>query len=128
MCANQIKNNARTLEEQADVNKIIQEMATNVIDIGTLGSHIMEQHEYRERMNHYFNKLRTMNTTKVQWSMPNHCILIDIPNPDKILFSDISISKPEYNHICSMLTRLDKSMKHTTVIHKKDILIPFMVS
>lgn len=59
----------------------------------------MEQHEYRERMNHYFNKLRTMNTTKVQWSMPNHCILIDIPNPDKILFSDISISKPEYNHV-----------------------------
>jgi len=46
-------------DEQSALNKILQQTATNVIDVAALDSHNLEQHEYVERARQYIQKAQT---------------------------------------------------------------------
>lgn len=55
---------------------------SNIIDIGALDSHNLEQHEYMERSRAYAKRIETGN-----FKIPkrNACLLQDIPAPEKVL-------------------------------------------
>lgn len=57
----------------------------NVIDVGALDSHNLEQHEYMERSRAYAKRIETCGV-KVPQTTP--CLLNDIPAPEKILAAE----------------------------------------
>ncbi|XKL65393.1 hypothetical protein PGB90_008813 [Kerria lacca] len=114
-------------EEHSDLNKILQEMATNVIDVASLGSHSLEQHEYRERMSFYMNKMKALTSSKSLCKLPKVTILQDVPNPDKILVTPSLVSDDELNFIYSILNNVDHSLEEMKIENSEDLLIPFQV-
>lgn len=90
-------------DEQSALNKILQEFAVwvfhqnvyplfqlapfrNVIDVGALDSHNLQQNEYIERMRHYDTRVQHCNKSRLMTR--KKCILQDIPTTDKILMTD----------------------------------------
>lgn len=77
-------------DEQSALNRILQETATNVIDVAALDSHNLQQHEYLERMKQYnarVQQITTNNKSKLT-NKQQPCLLQDIPVPEKILSSE----------------------------------------
>nr|CAD7398651.1 unnamed protein product [Timema poppensis] len=73
-------------DEQSALNRILQETATNVIDVAALDSHNLEQHEYLDRVKHYTQKLQTGSRWVSSRKPP--CLLVDIPAPEKLLAAE----------------------------------------
>ncbi|CAG2061584.1 unnamed protein product, partial [Timema podura] len=73
-------------DEQSALNRILQETATNVIDVAALDSHNLEQHEYLDRVKHYTQKLQTGSRWVSSRKAP--CLLVDIPAPEKLLAAE----------------------------------------
>lgn len=97
----------------------------NVIDVGVLGSHSLEQHESRERNSFYFNKMRSLNTTKSLYKLPKQCLLVDLPNPDKMLSSSCAISHNELQNV-SFLTVLVSRMVTNGVLYRNYVILIFL--
>jgi hypothetical protein len=74
---------------------IIYIIYRNVIDVAALGSHNMEQHEYLERMNQYHSKIALVAGGSWQNPVKRQCLLIDIPNAEKVL-SNSAISSNNF--------------------------------
>ncbi|KAG8309232.1 Ragulator complex protein lamtor1 [Homalodisca vitripennis] len=71
-------------DEQSALNRILQEAATNVIDVAAMGTHNLEQHEYMERVKHYSLKLQGV-AGRYTPAPKQSCLLVDIPAPDRLL-------------------------------------------
>ncbi|KAL3265962.1 hypothetical protein HHI36_010149 [Cryptolaemus montrouzieri] len=84
-------------DEQSALNKILQEFATNVIDVGALDSHTLQQNEYLERMRLYDLRVQRCNKSKILTK--KKYILQDIPTTDKILSVD-PLSKDDIKMVC----------------------------
>lgn len=111
-------------DEQSALNKILHETATNVIDVSALDSHDLEQHEYYDRMKAYNARLNGL----VRWSPPNQSklLLIDVPNPDKILASE-PISVDSFIFITNALEKVTQAVSEVCVEHKEDLVVPFRI-
>lgn len=57
----------------------------NIIDVGALDSHNLEQHEYLERSRAYAKRIETVGIRVPEIS---YCLLKDIPAPERILASE----------------------------------------
>ncbi|XP_065205763.1 uncharacterized protein LOC135835435 [Planococcus citri] len=132
-------------EEHSDLNKILQEMASNVIDVASLGSYSVEQPEYRERgsyypskmrtmqpeyrdrMNYYMNKVKSLSLTKSFAKVPKNCILLDVPNAEKVFASPCIISSDEIQSIESVMNEIDNMLEDMNIGSFDDLIIPFQV-
>lgn len=113
-------------DEQSALNKILQETATNVIDVAALGSHNMEQHEYLERMNQYHSKIALVAGGSWQNPVKRQCLLIDIPNPEKIL-SNSAISSNNFIMIKRTAQQVRNALANLKVEHKEALVVPFWI-
>lgn len=43
--------------------------------------------------------MRSLNTTKSLYKLPKQCLLVDLPNPDKMLSSSCAISNSELQNV-----------------------------
>uniref|UniRef100_A0A224XYC6 Ragulator complex protein LAMTOR1 n=1 Tax=Panstrongylus lignarius TaxID=156445 RepID=A0A224XYC6_9HEMI len=111
-------------DEQSMLNKILQQTALNVIDISTLGPHMMEQNEYLERRSAYISKIDSVNHL---WpsSKPIHTLMQDVPMPEKLL-SEPPISADDYNFIKLSASKI-KAASVLKVTHTEDLVVPFHI-
>lgn len=111
-------------DEQSALNQILQETATNVIDVAALDSHVLEQHEYLERVKHYAQKLQGSS----HWSIPRRppCLLIDVPAPEKLLAAE-PLSVANLDLISSAVSKANSGLLELKVEHKEDLVVPFRI-
>lgn len=87
----------------------------NVIDVASLGSYSLEQHEYRERMSFYFNKLKSPMSSKSLSKAQKQELLQDVPNPEKVLQSSCTVSADDLTYVSS-LRRMTPSRKNKFLV------------
>lgn len=74
----------------------------NVIDVASLGSYSLEQHEYRERMSFYITKLKSPMSSKSLSKAQKQELLQDVPNPDKVLISICSVPDDDLTFVSNV--------------------------
>ncbi|KAK7602049.1 hypothetical protein V9T40_009490 [Parthenolecanium corni] len=114
-------------EEQSDLNKILQDMATNVIDVASLGSYSLEQHEYRERMSFYITKLKSPMSSKSLSKAQKQELLQDVPNPDKVLISICSVPDDDLTFVRDILNQVDSLLENLKLVNSDALIIPFQI-
>jgi len=58
---------------------------SNVIDVGALDTHNLEQHEYMDRSRAYMKRIEA---ARIKFPDTSSCLLKDVPAPEKILAAD----------------------------------------
>ncbi|KAK4288590.1 hypothetical protein Pmani_038387, partial [Petrolisthes manimaculis] len=91
--------NKHKSDEQSALNRILQQTASNIIDVGALECHTLEQHEYIERVRMYNQRLNTLYTQKVvnKKALPDvNKLLVDLPSTERTLSAQ-PISLTDYS-------------------------------
>ncbi|XP_073999690.1 late endosomal/lysosomal adaptor, MAPK and MTOR activator 1 [Rhodnius prolixus] len=112
-------------DEQSMLNKILQQTAINVIDISTLGPHMMEQNEYLERRSAYISKVDSVNHF-LPVSKPIYTLMEDVPFPET-LFSEPPVTACEYSFIKLSASKVKSALSSVKVTHTEDLVVPFHI-
>lgn len=112
-------------DEQSALNRILQQTASNIIDVGALDSHTLEQHEYIERVRSYNHRFNALPSQKVP-SRTRHEVqlLCDVPAVERIL-SAPPISLADLNMMVTSTQKVVAALTHIKVDHKEDLVVPF---
>lgn len=74
---------------------------SNVIDVGALDTHNLEQHEYMDRSRAYS---RRIESGRIKLPETSSCLLKDIPAPERILAADpLAVEDQELVRNCFQL-------------------------
>ncbi|XP_014216154.1 ragulator complex protein LAMTOR1 [Copidosoma floridanum] len=121
--ANQYASSApKKMDEQSALNRILHDTAVNIIDVGALDSHNLEQHEYLERSRAYAKRIETVGVKVPEIS---YCLLRDIPAPEKVLASE-PITQNDKQLITNFMQKAVMALEQIKVQHQEDLVVPFL--
>ncbi|KAJ8678704.1 hypothetical protein QAD02_014491 [Eretmocerus hayati] len=109
-------------DEQSALNRILHETAANIIDVGALDSHNLEQHEYMERSRAYSKRIETVG---IELPHAPYCLLRDIPDPERVLSSE-PITQSDRDIMTNFLQKAVIALNAIQVEHKEDLVVPFL--
>ncbi|OXU22040.1 hypothetical protein TSAR_001915 [Trichomalopsis sarcophagae] len=109
-------------DEQSALNRILHETAANIIDVGALDSHNLEQHEYLERSRAYAKRIETVG---IKVPDVSYCLLRDIPAPERVLASE-PITQSDKELITDFMQKSVMALGEVQVEHKEDLVVPFL--
>ncbi|XP_059607774.1 ragulator complex protein LAMTOR1 [Phlebotomus argentipes] len=114
-------------DEQSALSRIVQETASNIIDVAAMDMHNLEPQEYSDRVKLYSQRLAQ------QWSTVSHPrtgprgLLQDIPNPEEVL-SATPISAADLHMIRSAAQAANAAVTEIQVEHTEDLIVPFRIA
>uniref|UniRef100_A0A6B2EEY6 Ragulator complex protein LAMTOR1 n=1 Tax=Phlebotomus kandelakii TaxID=1109342 RepID=A0A6B2EEY6_9DIPT len=114
-------------DEQTALSRIVQETASNIIDVAAMDMHNLEPQEYSDRVKLYSHRLAQ------QWSNVNHPrtgprgLLQDIPNPEEIL-SATPISVADLQMMRSTAQMVNAAVTDIQVEHTEELIVPFRIA
>nr|XP_053654587.1 ragulator complex protein LAMTOR1-like isoform X2 [Cherax quadricarinatus] len=112
-------------DEQTALNRILQQTASNIIDVGALECHTLEQHEYIERVRTYNQRLNMVPPQKIPNRVhPEAQLLCDVPAVERILSAQ-PILLADFNLMISSTQKVVAALSHIKVDHKEDLVVPF---
>uniref|UniRef100_U5EWX5 Ragulator complex protein LAMTOR1 n=1 Tax=Corethrella appendiculata TaxID=1370023 RepID=U5EWX5_9DIPT len=123
---NDYPNSLPKKDEQTALNKIIQDTATNIIDVAAMDSSHLQPQEYNDRVKLYSNRLAQ------QWNSINHPttgpigLLKDIPNPETILSSS-PISNEDLIMMRSVVQMAHTALSEIKIEHTDELVVPFRI-
>jgi len=118
-------------DEQSALNKILQQTATNVIDVAALDSHNLEQHEYMERARQYVQKTQAAQPALASKygrlaASKMAGVLKDVPAVESLLV-DAPISGHDYQLVLDASSKISKAMSEIHIEHREDLVVPFAI-
>lgn len=82
--------------QEDELQRILQETASAMIDVSGSGSHSLDQREFQERSRHYMQKVQALSPALLRG---HNILLCDVPIPEKQLNVQL-ISQEDLDLVC----------------------------
>ncbi|GAB6025902.1 hypothetical protein CHUAL_011874 [Chamberlinius hualienensis] len=110
-------------DEQTALNRILHQTAASVIDVSTLDSHNLEQHEYMDRTKLYSQRINNSNFKITPLSRPPG-LLNDVPTVERVLTVE-AVTVTDLQLIENLAEKVTSAVREVAVEHKEDLVVHF---
>jgi len=107
--------------QEDELQKILQETASAMIDVSGAGAHSLDQRECQERSRHYLTMIQSLSPSLLK---PPTSLLSDFPNPEKQLGASL-ISQEDLDLMEWAMTEIEDALQNIRIDSDEDLVVPF---